>query len=69
MADWISVSDELPPENGQYLVKVPNSPFNKKGQAVSDFSKCVVPNFSYDRIHVDVVTHWMPLPAPPVMEL
>ena len=65
MSKWINVNDELPIENGQYLVKVPSDSFNRKGQAVSEFSKCVSPNFSYDRIHVGQVTHWMQLPEPP----
>lgn len=65
MSKWISVNDELPSENGQYLVKMPNSPFNRKGQAVSEFTSSVKPNFSYDRLHIDQVTHWMPLPEPP----
>ena len=65
MSKWISVDDELPTKAGQYLVKVPNSPFNRKGQAVSEFSKITKPSFSYDRLHIDLVTHWMPLPEPP----
>jgi len=63
--EWISVEDRLPEDNDQYLVKVPNSPFNRKGFAVSGFSKSIKPNFSYDRTHMDSVTHWMPLPNPP----
>ena len=65
MSKWISVKDELPGKNGQYLVKMPNSPFNRKGQAVSEFSSSMKPSFSYDRLHIDEVTHWMPLPEPP----
>lgn len=62
---WVSVDDELPAKSGQYLVKVPNSPFNRNGQAVSEFSKLSNPNFGYDRIHMDRVTHWQPLPPAP----
>lgn len=62
---WVSVSDRLPEHDGQYLVKVPNSAFNPAGQSVSDFSQRVSPNFQYDRIHIDSVTHWQPLPTPP----
>lgn len=63
--EWISVKNELPSESGQYLVKFKGSPFNKRGQAVSDFSDLISPNFSYDRMHKDSVTHWMPLPESP----
>lgn len=63
--EWINVNESLPENNGQYLTKVSATPFNQKGQVVSDFSTLVYPNFSYDRLHTDRVTHWMPLPEPP----
>jgi hypothetical protein len=63
---WISVTDRLPSVDGEYLVKSPNSPFSKTGMSVSGFSASVKPNFQYDRIHIDKVTHWMELPFPPI---
>jgi hypothetical protein len=65
MSNWTNVKDELPSSDGQYLVKFHKNPFNGKGMAVSEFTESIYPNFDYDRIHLDSVTHWMELPEPP----
>jgi hypothetical protein len=83
MAEWISVKDRLPEEDGQYLV------FQKHTYgtytAVLRFAKDArkVDKYDFHRgwenvwyrydsewgyLTIDDVTHWMPLPQPPKEE-
>ncbi len=52
---WISVEDELPKQDGRYLV------YGKGETVITRFySKLPKPHFYYTD-----TTHWMPLPEPP----
>lgn len=57
---WISVEDELPKENGRYLV------FNgiTKDQEIFVYSNGIW-WYNADRRPNGIVTHWMPLPQAP----
>lgn len=57
---WISVEDELPKENGWYLVC----------NNIHDYGHCLYEIAEYyarfrSWIWAHTVTHWMPLPQPP----
>ena len=65
MTKWISVSDQLPPESGRYLMW-------EKYYSGSTNSVCVgYYNAFLDRFETEIaedysnVTYWMPIPAPP----
>jgi hypothetical protein len=79
MAEWISVKDRLPEENGRYLC---NIPIYEGYQEVLDFATNLEAVDDYDFYHqnhagfydydhewgyveVPAITHWMPLPEPP----
>lgn len=53
MSDWIKFKDEFPPEDGRYLVYVPN--WNWVG--VSSLRQGMIDDVA--------ATHWMYLPKPP----
>lgn len=64
---WISVSDELPEEHGNYLAYTPRSfPKNSRCQVV-EFYKTEDYQGWYDEYDeaLSDVTHWQPLPDPP----
>ena len=57
--EWISVDDRLPERNGRYLTHC-----KIEGQSlVCALFYCKIGGFNES-----TVTHWMPLPEPPVME-
>ena len=62
MTEWIKVSDQLPTENGTYLVvgksKTPHTAHFYKDRTI--YGKFFPAHFSNR-----YVTHWMPLPQPP----
>lgn len=59
---WISIKEELPKENGWYLVC----------NNIHDYGHCLYEIAEYNArfrswIWAHTVTHWMPLPQPPVV--
>ena len=62
--EWISVNDRLPEKCGEYIVFVKNL----TGR-IAYFNPVFVASFYYtwnfQAWEDNVVTHWMPLPAPP----
>lgn len=58
--NWISVKDRLPVEMGNYRVRYSN------GNEENDIGFCQEKGFYYGTDRLDHVTHWMPLPSPPV---
>ena len=79
MAEWISVKERLPEENGRYLCNIPIYEgyqevlyFATNLEAVDDYDfyhRNHAGFFDYEHKygyceHSDV-THWMPLPEPP----
>lgn len=72
--DWISVKDRLPDEDGWYLVFAPGYWGNSRiygldGMAYSNFKHNYKEHWGIERGNSrgwsGIVTHWMPLPAPP----
>lgn len=65
--EWISVSDRLPSESGEYIVHVKNL----TGR-IKYFNPVFVASFycgwNFQAWEDNVVTHWMPLPEPPKEE-
>lgn len=56
---WISVDERLPERSGQYLLFIKGHAYGKIGSFYAE----VNPRFTWRK---DLVTHWMPLPKPPV---
>lgn len=68
MSEWISVKDEMPSKNDDYLccVIVPNlSGGYRIEQTVIHYSKVL----RFNCIEPKIVTHWMPLPQLPEVNL
>ena len=63
---WISVKDRLPEHDGRYLCNVKS--FSFKGSFYITMLKYDKGGFIEGRIYTDDVTHWMPLPEPPISE-
>ena len=69
MTSWISVEDELPKEDGKYLVHYLNRVFFSDGRPQKNI--LTTATFYTGVFLVDgygeepAVTHWMPLPDPP----
>lgn len=72
--EWVSVEDELPKKDGWYLVYAPGYWGNSKiygldGLAYSNFKHNYKVHWGIERGTgrgwPGIVTHWMPLPAPP----
>lgn len=80
MAEWISVKDRLPEEDGEYLCFYKNF-FDTTGVLILEFAlnmreRFFSPDFKNRSgfceyvgdgawVEIDCVTHWMPLPEPP----
>lgn len=61
MSEWQPI--ETAPEHGQFLVYMPDEPFNKIQAATFHANYKVIGNhFAFD---LTKPTHWMPLPDPP----
>lgn len=57
MSDWISVTDRMPPSGDQVLI------FDNDGAGVGTYNGKY---WATDGFICHNVTHWMPLPPPPV---
>jgi len=62
---WIPVSERLPNRDGFYLI------LENVNQVAGYYHWCKQFGWNTDggRIHIQTVTHWMPLPTPPEDEL
>lgn len=60
VTDWISVADKLP-ENEDYVIVAYES-----GKVGRDFFSNIRNDFAFK--HSGEVTHWMPMPAPPMRD-
>lgn len=61
MSEWISVEDSLPPKTGQYLTHWPDGEIE-----TYDFQNEIAElGWKRPLSRYGIVTHWMPLPAPP----
>jgi hypothetical protein len=63
--EWISVGEALPEDRGVYLVSVTDE-YNKTDVVMGAFVDSGKYLWDADCIHKHEVTHWMPLPGPPV---
>jgi hypothetical protein len=59
---WISVEDELPENNGDYLCIYTVDSRQQEPRIFTFYAKRFVVRSDY----TEWITHWMPLPAPPV---
>ena len=75
--EWVSVDEKLPENDGWYLVYAPGYWGNSKiygldGLAYSNFKHNYKVHWGIERGAgrgwPGIVTHWMPLPAPPTKE-
>lgn len=75
MSEWISVKDRLPEKDGWYLVFAPGYWGNSQiygldGLAYSNFKQNYKVHWGIERGsgrgYPGIVTHWMPLPEPPM---
>jgi hypothetical protein len=57
LIEWISVEEKLPECNGRYLTHC-----NLEGQSLV----CILHYCKVGGFNEDTVTHWMPLPEPPI---
>ena len=66
--DWISVKDKLPDEKGEYLVVY--HPCWYRDNVSWDVTKVGLDSFrgktTWAKNKYQHVTHWMPLPEPPI---
>ncbi|MGM9551947.1 MAG: DUF551 domain-containing protein [Clostridia bacterium] len=60
---WISVKDKLPENGGAYIIYagIVGVAWYKKGSQVWE-----MPNGLKTEVSDEIVTHWMPLPSPPM---
>lgn len=68
MNEWISVKDDMPKKNGDYLccAIVPNLAGGyRPEQTVIHYSKVM----GFECLEPKIVTHWMPLPQLPEVNL
>lgn len=58
---WISVEERLPEKDGRVMVCYYTN------ETAERFFNFVEKNFYYDHVKItSIVTHWMPLPEPPI---
>lgn len=73
MSEWINVKDRLPEPFVSVLIFVPSEPspiFEAYYVSKGVFNAANIMRGNYGRLKVgDVVTHWMPMPDPPEVEL
>lgn len=66
MAEWISVKDRLPTENGKYLAAIAGDKIEEPYVILWWFYNGKFQDFYY--FPTRYVSHWMPLPEPPKEE-
>jgi hypothetical protein len=66
LSQWVSVKDDLPKDEGEYLVYV--KWLNPLGEWVLEQMLWDFENGKWGEDEDVIITHWMPLPAPPESE-
>ncbi len=61
---WVPISDQLPPKPGRYIFGSVTSGWVREGEYVDH--GYYLTRFLVDGYRKMAVTHWMPLPAPPM---
>lgn len=62
MADWISTTDKLPPDDNEVLVYVNNPELRSVGSLITTAAFCEGYWLGVENCNV---SYWMPLPEPP----
>lgn len=71
LTDWISVDDRLPTEDNRYLVLIPTLDDDLPSIALAWYNPGPEYTIGWSllpRPLLEAITHWMPLPEPPVAQ-